>query len=365
MIPFSKPSLGREERRAVREVLDSGWLTAGAKNEEFERRFAEYVGVKHAIAVNSGASALFLAIKALGLRGEVILPSFTFAASANAVETAGATPVFADIDPKTFNLDPRSVEERITARTEAIMPVHVAGLSCDMTAIMRLASKRGLAVIEDSAQAIGAEHRGRRTGSFGTGCFSFFPTKNITTGEGGMVTTNDGRLAETIRTLKGHGFARGAGRTAALPGFNFRMSDIAAAIGGEQLKKIDELNDLRIAHAGHLARKLPADVTAPRPEGGEKHVFQMFVTTVDPRLRNGLRDHLSSKNIGLAVFADPPVHRHPHYLRKYGKRSAGALPATEWAARSNLALPMFPQLKRKQLDRTISAVSDFFYRHAE
>jgi len=204
-IPLCRPYLGKEEYDAVKHVLDSGWLAHGPKGKEFEEAFARYIGVKRAVTLNSCTSALQLAIQAQKLRGEVILPSFTFPASANSIVIAGCRPVFAEVLPDTYNIDPEDIRKRITKKTAAIMPVHYAGQSCDMDEIMAIADKHGLKVIEDSAETLGGEFKGKKTGSFGTGCFSFFPTKNITTGEGGMLTTDDETLARDVEAYKAHG----------------------------------------------------------------------------------------------------------------------------------------------------------------
>jgi len=369
MIPLSKTNLGPEEFKAVEEVLKSGWLAHGPKNEEFEEAFAEYIGVKYAHTFNSCASALFLAVKALDIKGEVILPSFTFAASANAIETAGAKPVFADIDPHNFNLDPESFEDKITSRTEAVMPVHIAGRPCNMDAIMKIARKHKLAVIEDSAEAIGAEYKGRKTGTFGVGCFSFFPTKNITTGEGGMITTNDEKIAKFVKTLGAHGISKDTYarqktkrpwlRAATMAGYNFRMSNILAAIGSEQLKKIDAMNDQRIGHALYLNENLKGlGVDVPFFEKDYKHVYQMYIINVDTKIRDKMFKYLIESGVAATVFSDPPVHLQPYYQKKYGFKK-GSLPNIEKAAKSNIVLPMFPQLTKDDLDKIVATIKNF------
>ena len=244
MIPLCIPNIDEKEIERVKEVLLSGWLAHGPQNKELEEEFSKYIGVKHAVALNSCTSALQLAIEAQDLKGDVIVPSFTFVASGNAIVTAGCTPVFSEIDYDTCNLDPSKIEENINEKTVGIMPVHYAGQSCKMDEIMEIAEKHDLAVIEDSAETIGGTYNGKIAGSFGTGCFSFFPTKNMTTGEGGMLTTNDEDLARTVNTFKGHGISsttwgrekekRPWIRAAILAGYNFRMSDVLAAIGVEQ-----------------------------------------------------------------------------------------------------------------------------------
>src|SRR3989344_6438765 len=234
-IPLCIPDIGDEEVNSVKEVLKSGWLVHGPKTKEFEKKFAGYTGTKKAISVNSCTSALQLVIQALGLKGEIIVPSFTFVASANAIVTAGCKPVFCDIDYDTCNIDPKKIEEKITKKTSAIMVVHYAGQSCEMDKIMEIAKKHNLVVIEDSAECIGGTFYGKKAGSFGIGCFSFFPTKNMTTGEGGMITLNDEKLAEKIKALSVHGilsttFEREKKekpwlRAASYAGYNYRMSD--------------------------------------------------------------------------------------------------------------------------------------------
>lgn len=372
MIPLSKPHLGLKELRTIEKVIKSGWLTHGPKNEELEESFAKYIGVKHACSFNSCASALFLAVKALGIKGEVILPSFTFVASANAIETAGAIPIFADINVHDFNLDPESLEDKITPRTEAILAVHIAGRSCDMEKIMKIAEKRKLAVIEDSAEAIGAEYKGKKTGAFGIGCFSFFPTKNMTTGEGGMLTTNDEKIAKFAKTLGAHGISKDTYvrqktkkpwlRGATLAGYNFRMSNILAAIGVEQLKKLDVMNAQRISHAEYLNKNLrDLKIDVPYSEKNYKHVYQMYIISVNPRLRNRMFKYLIKNGVAATVFSDPAVHLQPYYQRKYSFRR-GDLSNAERAAESNIVLPMFPQLTKSELHHIILTIKDFLKR---
>jgi perosamine synthetase len=308
-------------------------------------------------------------VKALGIKGEVILPSFTFVASANAVETAGAVPVFADINSHNFNLDPVSVEDKITRRTEAIMPVHVAGRPVDMGAIARSAKKHKLAIIEDSAQAIGAEYKGKKTGTFGLGCFSFFPTKNMTTGEGGMITTNDEKIAKLVKTMGAHGISKDTYarekskkpwlRAAILAGYNLRMSNILAAIGVEQFKKLDFMNNRRISHAVYLNKNLKElEIDIPYFENDYRHVYQMYIISVNPKMRDKMFKYLIKNNIAATVFSDPPVHLQPYYRKKYGFKK-GDLPKTEQAAKSNIVLPMFPQLAKSDLDRIILVIKKF------
>ena len=368
MIPLSRPSLDERESRAVLQVLESGWLAEGPANAEFEKAMAAYLGVREAVSLNSCTSALFLALLAHEVRGEVILPSFTFVATANAVVTAGARPVFADVEPDTLNLDPKAVERKITARTRAIIPVHFGGQSCDMDPLLALARERGLLVIEDSAETLGGTYRGKMAGTFATGCFSFFPTKNITTGEGGLLTTDDRDLAARVRTLAGHGIPRPAHqreksdrpwhRSAVVPGYNFRMSSIHAAIGVAQAGKIEELNSLRRRHARRLDQLLGGvdELVLPveRPEC--RHVYQMYTVRLRQIDRDRFLRRLRAKGIGASAHFDPPVHLQDYY-RRVG-HGVLKLPVTEEASRTIVTLPMYPQLEEEEVDRIAAAVKE-------
>jgi perosamine synthetase len=368
-IPLCIPYTGQEEKDAVCEVIDSGWYAHGPKNLEFEEGFAEYLGVKHAFSMNSCTSALHLSVEGMGITGEVILPSFTFVASANAVITGGAKPVFVDICYDTCNIDPKSIERMITPQTQAIMPVHYGGQSADMTAIMEIAKKHDLTVIEDSAETIGGTHNGRLTGSFDIGCFSFYPTKNLTTGEGGMLTTNDDQLALKVKALLAHGIDKSTYeredkdkawyRSASRIGYNFRMSNILAAIGVEQLKKLPEMNRMRRDLAGRLTEALAEipEVLAPVERPENKHVYQMYTV----RVKNGLdRDefvrNLNKKGIGASIHFFPPVHHMPPYSEEEFKRDD--LSVTEEVIREIVTLPMYPQMAADDLAYMIDSIQD-------
>jgi perosamine synthetase len=367
-IPLCRAVIEDEEFKAVEEVLKSGWLTHGPKTTEFENLFAEYLGVKHAVAMNSCTSALFLALVANNVTGEVLVPSFTFVASANAIVTAGATPVFVDINYHDCNVNPYLLETYVTPRTKALMVVHYAGQCCDMEKISRFAKKHNLILIEDSAETIGGMYKGQKSGSWGIGCFSFFPTKNITTGEGGMLTTNDGDFAGKVRALIGHGIDKTTfqrekdnkswHRVASLPGYNFRLSNILAAIGVEQIKKIDRLNSLRREHSAYLIEKLK-DVSSfdlPLENSDCFHVYQMFAIKVKNQSRDKLVSNLKEKGIEASVHFVPPIHEHPAYLNY----KDAELPITRKVSDSILSLPMFPQLTRPELDRMIETLKSWF-----
>ncbi len=366
-VPLSLPCVGEEEAEAVRRVLESGWLAHGPEVRAFEQAFADYIGVSHAVALNSATSALHLALTALGRHGEVILPSFTFVASANAVVTAGCTPVFADINPVSLCLDTDAVKAKVTEKTVAIMPVHFGGRSCDMAPLMELAEQHGLMLLEDSAEAIGATYAGKMTGSFGIGCFSFFPTKNLTCGEGGMLTTDDDSdLADRVRALRGHGIATSTHsrlnaerpwyREAAMPGYNYRMPDVLAAIGRVQLAKLPQMNEARIRHAAWLdarLRKLEG-VQLPVPPANGNHVYQMYTVVLDCRLydRDAVVNQMRRHGIGASVHFDPPVHRQEYYRKNFPHSN---LPATESVTGSILTLPIFPDMTEQMLEKTVEA----------
>jgi perosamine synthetase len=365
MIPLSVPDVGEDEVQAVRETLLSGWLTSGPKNAEFEAAFCRYTGAKHAVSCNSGTSALFLAIRAEGIAGEVIVPSFTFVASVNAVATAGATPRFADVDERDGMLSPATIEAALTPRTEAVMVIHYAGQMADMAPIAALCRKRGLRLIEDSAETLGGTYRGKHPGSFGTAGFSFFPTKNLTTGEGGMVTTADEGVARRARALLAHGIEKDLHqreksdrpweRTAVVPGYNLRMTNMAAALGCVQLAKLDRMNDRRREIAARYAaglRGLPLEL--PRELPGRKHVYQMYC----PRVREGidrtaLVRELNRLGVGASIHWEPASHEMPAYAA-LGTTDAD-LPATASITDRVLSLPMYPGLADAQVDAVIEA----------
>ncbi len=350
-IPIARPVIGAEEKEAVLQVLDSGILAQGEHVAAFERAFADYIGVKHAVAVSSGTTALHLAMLAHGIGpgDEVITTPFTFIATANSVLYVGARSVFVDIEPDTFNVDPARIEEKITPRTKAILPVHLFGHPAEMDAIMEIAERHGLLVIEDAAQAHGAEYHGRKVGSFGTGVFSFYPTKNMTTGEGGMVTTDDDRLAERLRLLRDHGMPRRYVHE--VLGYNFRMTNIAAAIGLAQLRRLDEFNRVRIANAAYLSERLHRVVT-PVVRPGVRHVFHQYTVRV-PDSRDEAVEKLREAGIGVGIYYPIPIHRQPLY-RQLGYDDR--LPVAERAAGEVLSLPVHPSLSRADLDRIVEAV---------
>jgi perosamine synthetase len=353
MIPIAKPLMGEEERQAVLTVLESGMLAQGPKVEEFEKAFAAMCGVRHAVATSSGTTALHLALLAHGIGpgDEVITSPFTFISSANSVLFVGARPVFVDIDESSYNVDPSLIEARITPHTQALMPVHLFGNPCDMEAIMAIAARHGLVVIEDAAQAHGASINGKKVGSFGTGCFSFYPTKNMTTAEGGMVTSDDDRVAERVRLLRNHGMERRYYHD--FLGYNFRMTDVHAAIGLAQLAKLVVFNEKRIANARYLTERLMDVVITPQVQEGCRHVFHQYTIRVKGD-RDRMVERLKEQGIGTGIYYPLPVHQQPIYQELgYTDR----LPVAEAMSREVLSLPVHPALSQADLDRVVEVVS--------
>jgi perosamine synthetase len=356
MIYMAKPQIGEEEKQAVMEVLDSGIIAQGPRTKAFEEGFAQMCVTKHAVATSSGTTALHVALLAHGIKSgdEVITSAFTFIASANSVLYAGARPVFVDIDPRTFNLDVTQIEAAITPRTKAILPIHLYGLASDMDPIMSLAEKHGLAVIEDACQSHGAIYNGKKVGSFGTGTFSLYPTKNMTSGEGGMITTNDPAIDEKSRVIRQHGMRVRYYHDEL--GFNFRMTDIHAAIGLAQLNKLDMFNERRQSNAKFLSENLKGVVTPYVPDG-QTHVFHQYTVRVPDGKRDALRTHLQEKGVGSEVYYPVPIHKQTFYVNELGYNDS--LPETEKAAAEVLSLPVHAGLGASDLETIVSAVNEF------
>ena len=356
MIYMAKPQIGDEEKQAVMEVLDSGMLAQGPRVKAFEEGFAKMCGVEHAVAASSGTTALHIAMLAHGLSNgdEVITSAFTFIASANSVLYAGAKPIFVDIDPQTFNLDVSQIEAAITPRTKAILPVHLYGLACDMDPIMSLAEKHGLAVIEDACQSHGAIYKGKKVGSFGTGTFSLYPTKNMTSGEGGMLTTNDPVIDEKCRVIRQHGMRVRYYHDEL--GYNFRMTDVHAAIGLAQLNKLEKFNTQRQANAKFMSENLKGVVTPYIPDE-QTHVFHQYTIRVPDGKRDALRTHLQENGVGSEVYYPVPIHQQTFYVNELGYKDS--LPETEKAAQEVLSLPVHAGLSSSDLETIVSAVNEF------
>lgn len=355
MIPIANPVIGESEREAVLRVLESGILAQGPTVEAFEAAFAERMGGRHAVAVGSGSAALLVALLAHGVGegDEVITTPFSFIASANAVLFAGARPRFVDVRDDDFNIDPELIEQKITPRTKAIIPVHLYGHPCRMDEIASIAGKHGLALIEDCCQAHGAAIEGRTVGSSGTACFSFYPTKNMTAGEGGMVTTDDDEVAAQARLLRNHGQSERYLHERI--GFNWRMTDLAAAIGLAQLDRLDDANARRRANARRLNDGCIGVVT-PTERAGCHHVYHQY-TVRAPERRDELLNHLRERGVGAVVYYPMPIHRQPVY-RRLGYRDA--LPVAERLSTEVLSLPVHPSLTEHEVETVASVASGFF-----
>jgi len=356
MINIAKPLIGDEEKRAVMEVLDSGIIAQGPRVKAFEGAFADMCGVKHAVATTSGTTALHTALLAhgIGAGDEVITSPFTFIASANSILFTGARPVFVDIDPMTFNIDPALIEAAISTKTRAIMPVHLFGLSCNMDPILEIADQHGLVVIEDACQSHAASYKGVRVGSFGTGAFSLYPTKNITSAEGGMITTDDELIAEKCRVIRQHGMRRRYYHDEL--GFNFRMTDVHAAIGLEQLKKIEYFTHIRQSNAKFLNDNLKGVVVPYTPEGYQ-HVFHQYTLRVPAEKREPLREYLRENGVGSEVYYPVPVHKQNFYIEDLGYHLD--LPDCEGAAEEVLSLPVHPSVSPADLETIVAVVNTF------
>ena len=355
-VPIAKPIIGEEEIENVVEVLKSGMIAQGPKVAEFEEKFAEWVGAEYGIAVNSGTAALHTALLACGIGegDEVITTPFTFIASGNSIVYTGAEPVFADIDLKTYTLNPDAIEDLITENTKAILPVQLYGQSSNMDKINEIAEKYGLIVIEDAAQAHGATCNGKKVGSMGDmACFSFYPTKNMTTSEGGIITTDDEDLAEQARIFRAHGASVRYHHNAI--GYNFRMTDISAAIGLAQLDKIDEFNDKRIANAAYLNEGLKDvdGIVTPYCAYDSKHVYHQYTIRVEKGDRDDWVDIINDCGVGTGIHYPIPLYNQPIY-RALGFE--GDCPNAELAADNVISLPVHPSLTKEDLDLVIEAV---------
>ena len=351
MIPAARPEIGADERAAVDRVMLSGMLAQGPEVAAFESEFSALVDGRHSVAVNSGTSALHMAFLAAGVGpgDEVIVPSFSFAATANAVALAGATPVFVDIETDYFAVDPAAVEAAITPRTKAIMPVHLYGHPADLVALTAIAEKHGLLLFEDAAQAHAASVDGRPVGTWGiAGSFSFYPTKNMTSGEGGMITTGSEEVARVSRLLRNQGMERRYENE--VVGFNTRMTDIHAAIGRVQLGKLGGWTAKRQQNAAFLSSALEGVVTPPTAPNAV-HVFHQYTIKVVDHDRDAFAEELGKRGVASGVYYPTPIHRLPSF------RLDIDLPATELAATQVLSLPIYPSLTQDELSTIVDAVN--------
>ncbi|MGF7534606.1 DegT/DnrJ/EryC1/StrS family aminotransferase [Bacillus mexicanus] len=373
-LPYSLPLIGKEEIQEVTETLESGWLSKGPKVQQFEKEFAVFVGAKHAVALNSCTAALFLALKAKGIGpgDEVITSPLTFSSTANTIIHTGATPVFADIDENTLNIDPEKLEAAVTSRTKAIVPVHFGGQSCDMDAILAIAQKQGLFVLEDAAHAVYTTYKQRMIGSIGDAtAFSFYATKNLATGEGGILTTDDEELADHIRVLSLHGMSKAAWNRYSskgswyyeveLPGYKMNMFDLQAALGLHQLKRLDDMQKRREEIAGCYQaafQQIPGLIT-PFVHDDGRHAWHLYVLQVDEKQAGVTRDEMimalkDEYNIGASVHFIP-VHIHPYYQKQFGFKEWDFPIAMNYYKRT-LSLPLYPSMSDEDVHDVIEAV---------
>lgn len=351
IIPAAKPLIGEEERAAVDRVLQSGMLAQGPEVATFENEFSTVVAGRNCIAVNSGTSGLHMALIAAGIKpgNEVIVPSFTFAATANAVALTGATPVFVDIDPRTFNIDPIAIEAAVTPRTRAIQPVHLYGQPAAMKEIMAIAARHNLLVVEDAAQAHMASLDGKPVGTFSiAGVFSFYPTKNMTSGEGGMISTASDEVARQCRLLRNQGMEiRYANE---IVGFNTRMTDIHAAIGRVQLTKLAGWTAQRRSNAKFLDENLKG-VVVPYVAPSAFHVYHQYTIRIIGHNRDAFAAEMTNRGVGNGVYYPNPVHRLPSFGHIFD------LPETTRATTEVLSIPVHPSLSKGDLEKIVSVVN--------
>lgn len=361
-LPLTMPYFTRDEGAAILGVLKSGWIMQGPKIKEFEEKIAAYVGVKHAVAVSSGTTALHLALIALGIKkgDEVIVPSLSFIASANSILYVGAKPVFVDVDSKTYNINPKEIERKITKKTKAIMAVHQVGLSADIDQIINIAKENKLYVIEDAACSLGATYKGRQTGSIGDiACFSFHPRKSITTAEGGMITTSNSRVAELLRSLRAHGVVKKNGiETYPNMGYNYRMSDISAALGIAQFRKFNVIlkRKRELAEKYNKAFSDTKNIIPPFTPSCCEHAYQSYVVRIKGGRKNRDRVLKELEKKGIACRASiMAIHREPLYVKMFGMIS---LPETESANDEGIIIPLYMQMTDKDQQFIINTLKN-------
>ena len=371
-LPFALPSIGDEEIEEVIDTLKSGWITTGNKTKKFEDNFKEYIGCNYAIAVSSCTAALHLAliVAGIGKGDEVITSPFTFAATGEVIVQVEGTPVFVDIKKDTYNIDPDKIEDAITSKTKAIIPVHFAGQPCDMDKILKIAHDHNLIVIEDAAHALGAKYKERPIGTIGDiTTFSFYATKNLTTAEGGMVTTNNSEYAEKIRLLSLHGMSKDAWKRYGAEGswyyeimdagYKYNMTDLQASLGIPQLAKFDQFQKTRCAYAKQYTDELKGGgITTPYISSEIDHAWHLYTILIDPDVmgldRAQFIEALTSENIGTSVHFIP-LHLHPYYRNIYGYKR-GDFPNAEYIYDRILSLPLYPLMTPDDLNDVINAI---------
>lgn len=380
-LPFAQPMLDEEEIDNVVEVLRSGWLTTGPKVAEFEKNFREYIGCRHATALNSCTGGLHVALAALGIGpgDEVITTTTTFAATGHVIAMMGAKPVLVDVEKDTFNIDPERIREAVNERTKALMPVDFAGHPCDMDPILEIAGENDLRVITDAAHSTGAEYKGKKIGLFGdVTAFSFYAIKNMTTGEGGMVTTEDPELADKMQKLLYFGINKDAYKRYEKSGtwyyeieslgYKYNMDNIQGALGVVQLKKLDMFNEIRRKYAAYLDEKLgdTEEIIVPVEKDYAKHVYHLYPILIRPETlkidRAKFIDALRAENIGTSVHFIP-LHLHPYYREAWGYER-GDFPNAEYVYDRLISLPLYPKMTTDDLDDVVAAIKKIveFYR---
>lgn len=362
-IPLCKPSIDNKELKIITNSLRTPWLTHGPYNLQFEELFSNKFKIPYSLSMNSCTSALECAIKCQDLKGEIIIPSFTWVSTANAVLNTGCKPVFADIELNSRNIDPKSIVKNISKKTVAIIIVHFAGLPCDMGKIIKICKKYKLKLIEDSAETLGAKYKNKYTGSFGLGCFSFFPTKNITTTEGGMLTFQDKKLFDKAKKIIAHGIDKNLKknfwhRESSLPGHNYRLPNHLAALGLSQLKKLNLFNNKRRAIAkiydNELSKFQNFFILQKIPKNFS-HSYQMYTTRVPKKYRSNFLNYMRNHNIEASVHFDPPLHEQK-YLKQFYKKK---LSNTDILSKEIVTLPIFPDMTKKQVYHVIKTIKKF------
>lgn len=362
-LPIATAVFDEDEKKEIIDTLESGWITLGPRTKQFEQDLASYTGAKHAIALNSCSAALHLAMLAIGIKDgdEVITTPFTFAATAHAIIHCGGTPIFVDIDPKTYNLDPEKVEAAITDKTKAILPVHYGGMSADLDRLKEIAEKHKLLLVEDAAHAIGTQYKSKKIGTIGDlTCFSFHPVKNMTTGDGGAVTTDNDELAEKLMVLRVNGMDKESWKRNTSTGswdyaivdegFKYHMNDLSAALGLHQLKKLDEFMKIRDGIADEYDKQLKdvTEVTVPsRDQSTTRHAHNIYGILLDTSgmsiTRNQVMEELKKYNVGSIVYFRP-LHTQPFFKEKYGFKE-GDFPNAEHVFERLICLPIYPGMK--------------------